>query len=276
LFEEYPLPTRKSKYPAISRRETISTIEDVTTLETNEKQEDFKYMRLLGQLNYLTNSRPDILPSVSYAATKSKNNDENDFQDLLLIVAYLRQTSDYGLTLYPRREGEEQSLKLTAFVDAAYMSHADASSHTGYCIALGSVQPQSFFMSKSQKQKCMATSSTHAEIRALYELTINLIYLTTLFDEIKRPIELPVTIFEDNQAAIDLVSDPMIRITKSKHYLMLIHTIREQVKLGLIEVKKVAGDANVANVLTKIISDVEFFDSIIKIMGIENLVSRNE
>lgn len=193
-----------------------------------------------------------------------------------MIVAYLRQTPEWGLTLYPKNENDDGSLHLTAFVDAAYMSHTDASSHTGYCIALGSVQPQSFFMSKSQKQKCMATSSTHAEIRALYELTLNIIYLTTLFDEIKRPVELPVTIFEDNQATVDLVSDSTTRITKSKHYLMLIHTIREQVKLRLIEVKKVAGDANIANVLTKIISDAEFFDSIVKIMGIEDRVSRNE
>jgi len=221
----------------------------------------------------LTNSRPDILPSVSYAATKSKNNTESDFQDLFQIVSYLRQTPDYGLTLYPKRPDDDKSFNLTAFVDAAYMSHSDASSHTGYCIALGSVQPQSFFMSKSQKQKCVATSSTHAEVRALFELTINIIYLTTLFDEIKRPVQLPVTIFEDNQSTIDLVSDPTTRITKSKHYLMLIHTVREQVERGLIEVKKVAGDANIANVLTKITSDDEFFDSIMKIMGI---ASRNE
>jgi len=157
------------------------------------------------------------------------------------------------------------------------MSHSDASSHTGYCIALGYVQPQSYFVSKSQKQKCIATSSTHVEIRALYELTVNIIYLTTLFDEIQRPIDLPVTIYEDNQVTIDLVTDSTIRITKSKHYLMLIHSVREQVKLGLIEVKKVAGDANIAKVHTKIISDAEFFNSIIKIMGLENKrVTRNE
>ncbi len=47
-------------------------------------------------------------------------------------------------------------------------------------------------------------------------------------------------------------------------------------KLRLIEVKKVAGDANIANVLTKINSDAGFFDSNVKSMGIENRVSRSE
>jgi len=244
-------------------------------MSEEEPQNLSKYMRLLGQLMYLIYSRPDILPSVSYAATKSKNSTEKDYQDLLQIVSYLRQTPDYGLTLYPKRKGDDDSLNLIAYMDAAYMSHSDASSHTGYCISLGPTQPRSFFMSKSQKQKCMSTSSTHAEIRALYELTINIIYLTTLFKEIKRPIELPVVIFEDNQATVDLVTDSTTRITKSKHYLMLIHTIREQVELGLIEVRKVDGESNITNVLTKIISDTEFFESIVKIMGLENRVSRN-
>ena len=283
LFDEYPLLARRSKYPATLRRgikidmdDTMNT-DDINKDSTEEDlQNMFNYMRLLGQLMYITHSRPDILPSVSYAATKSKTNTHKDFQDLLQIVAYLRQTSDYGLTIYPRRKDDDDSLNLIAYVDAAYMSHADASSHTGYCISLGPIQPQSFIINKSQKQKCIATSSTHAEIRALYELTINIIYLTTLFKEIRRPIELPIVIFEDNQSTIDLVMDPTTRITKSKHYLMLIHTIREQVELGLIEVKKVAGDANIANVLTKIISDTEFFDSITKIMGIKKQVSRNE
>ena len=73
LFEEYPLPTRKSKYPAISRRDTDFTTENMNTIEdVDQIQSGFKYMRLLGQLNYQTNSRPDILPAVSYAATKSK------------------------------------------------------------------------------------------------------------------------------------------------------------------------------------------------------------
>ena len=122
------MPTRKSKNPAISRRDTDVTTENMNTIEEVEQiQNGFKYMRLLGQLNYLTNSRPDILPAVSFVATKSKNNNKQDFQDLLLIVAYLRQTSDYGLTLHPKREGDSESLKLTAFVDAAYMSHSDAS-----------------------------------------------------------------------------------------------------------------------------------------------------
>ncbi len=155
-----------------------------------------------------------------------------------------------------------------AFADAAYMSHVDASSHTGYCIAIGSVNPRSFVVNKSSKQKSIATSSTHAEVRALFDLTVNLVYLITLFTELQRPIELPVTVYEDNQSTIDLVTSSTTRIGKSKHYLMLIQYIREQVVEGLIDVNKVAGENNISNILTKIVTSSEYFDSIKRIMGI--------
>jgi hypothetical protein len=226
------------------------------------------YLRLLGQLMYLTNSRPDIMTAVSYCATKSSHPTVNDFKKLLKIVAYLRQTPDYGLTLYPRGQSDDNQLNLIAFVDAAFMSHDDTNSHTGYTISLGSVQPRSYFYSKSVKQKLVATSSTHAEIRALYDLVINLIFMINLFNEIERPVNLPVTIFEDNQPAIDLVTSTTGKVGKSKHYLMIINFLREQVEQGLIQLKKIATDKNISNVLTKIINAPEFHKSFRDIMGL--------
>jgi len=261
LFEEWPSSKRQSKYPATTRNKEMDmiTTDDYELLST--------YLRLLGQLNYLTNSRPDILTAVSYAATRSKQPTQLDFEDLLMIVSYLRQTSDQGLTIYPKKDGDDGKIHLTAFVDAAYMSHSDASSHTGYCVAIGSMNPRSYIINKSSKQKCVATSSTHAEVRALFDLTVNLVFLITLFDELRRPIELPVTVYEDNQSTIDLVTSSTTRIGKSKHYLMLIQYIREQVTLGLMEVNKIPGENNISNILTKIITSIEYFDSINKIMG---------
>jgi len=148
------------------------------------------------------------------------------------------------------------------------MSHNDAASHTDYTIAIGSPEPKSFFYSKSMKQKLTATSSTHAEIRALYDLTLNIIFLINLFDEIERPIDLPAIIFEDNQPAIDLTMNPTVRISKSKHFLMTIKFLREQVELGLIQIKKIPTDENISNVLTKIVNAPEFVNSFNKIMGL--------
>lgn len=246
--------------------EIFEEYDSIKSMDTNEKDSG-PYLRLLGQLMYMVHSRPDIATAVSYAATKSIDPSVEDWKALLKIVTYLKQTPELGLTLHKKKE-EDDELHMVAFVDAAYMSHEDAGSHTGYCIGLGRM-PESYFYSKSIKQKLVATSSTHAEIRALYEATIQILFLLTLFEDVGRTVQLPVTVYEDNQSAIDLIKDG--KIHKSKHFLMLIQFLREQQSNGKLSVIKCSSEENISNVLTKIISSKEYVDSFTQIMGIKEL-----
>ena len=127
------------------------------------------------------------------------------------------------------------------------MSHEDSKGHSGYCLSVGDLGA---FYSESNKQPLVATSSTHAEVKALYQLMTYLIYLINLSDEIGKCIALPAVIFEDN--------NPTLQLASSKHFLMLINFIRHQATLGLVEVQKVATQDNVADVLTKPLSWREF------------------
>ena len=229
-----------------------------------------QYLSLLGKLLHLTSTRTDIMTDVSYAATKSSQPTEGDYEKLLQIVRYLRNTPNRGLTLFPGKPNED--IYMYAFVDAAYLSHPDGSSHTGYVIGLSSrpEHPRSYFHSKSRKQKLVATSSTHAEMRSLYELTIVLIYITNLLAEIGRPVATPVIIFEDNQPVIDLVSQQIYSGAKrSKHFIMISRFVQEQVEQGLLALTKIPSSKNLSNVLTKIIRGKEFVESFNRIMGIE-------
>ena len=101
-------------------------------------------------------------------------------------------------------------------------------------------------------------SSTHAEMRALFTLVLDIIFTVHLCEEIGRPIALPAIVFEDNQPVIDLMKTLGGKITRSKHFLMLIEFIREQVVSGLIELKKISSDENVADVLTKLLFGRDF------------------
>jgi hypothetical protein len=78
------------------------------------------------------------------------------------------------------------------------------------------------------------------------------------------------------EPAIDLTTNISGHINKSKHYLMTIQFLREQVEAGLIQLNKVPTEQNIANVLTKIISAPEFFLSFHKIMGINNGSNNND
>ena len=161
----------------------------------------------MGKLLFLTTSRPDIMTSVSFGATKNASPTVDDYDDLLQIVQYLYNTRDIGLTLYSSHQ-ETSCVQLMTYVDASYLSHDDASSHTGFTIGMSSCgdEPRSFFHTKSRKQKLVSTSSTHAEMKALYELTLTLKFVINLLEELGRPTSLQVIIFEDSQPTIDLVT----------------------------------------------------------------------
>ena len=181
VFEECRDALRsKSNRPAVPLKPTR---ED----DDSEPYDRKKFLHLLGMLNYLLRSRPDI----AYVASKSNKPSRHDYECLLDVVRNLWKTRDHGLIIHPG--DHHQPLKLKCYVDASFMSHEDSRGHSGYCLSVGDL---SAFYSKSNKQPLVATSSTHAEVKALYQLVTDLIYLINLSDEIGRSIDLPVVIFE--------------------------------------------------------------------------------
>jgi hypothetical protein len=224
------------------------------------------YLHLLGALLYVVKSRPDIATAVSFAATYAVNPTEGAYEELLRCVQYLWNTREAGLVLQTGIPGSE--LKLRCYVDASYLTHKDSKSHTGYCLSFGTIGT---FYARSTKQTLMTTSSTHAEMRALYQLTLDILYVVTLCDEMGRPISLPAIVMEDNQPVIDLSEDISSRSKKCRHFLMLINYIREQVQAGLISIHKVATEDNLADILTKIITGSNFIDKAENLLGMRLL-----
>ena len=128
------------------------------------------------------------------------------------------------------------------------------------------------FYSKSGKQQLVATSSTHSEMRGLYSLVIDIIYVIHLCEELCRPLDLPCIVLIDNQPVIDLVAQPsgQTRIRRCKHFLMLVDWVREQVSAGYCELVKVATAENLADVLTKIVTGGKFRTKASLLLGMES------
>ena len=141
----------------------------------------------------MTKSHPDISTAVSFAATHSAKPTAGDYNELLLILAYLDKTRDMGLILHAGVAHRE--LVCTCYVDASYLTHDDSKSHTGYCISFGEI---GCFYSKSVKQTLVSTSSTHAEMRALYSLCVDIVYLVHLGEELKRLLTLSAMVHVDD------------------------------------------------------------------------------
>jgi Reverse transcriptase (RNA-dependent DNA polymerase) len=239
--------------------------QDAYAIENSGELGRTEYLHLLGALIYLTKSRPDIATAVSFGACYSAKPTVGAYAELLQILHYLRRTRDYGLILragLPNRE-----LVLRCYVDASYLTHADSKSHTGYTLSFGEMGT---FYSRSSKQTLVATSSTHAEMRALYSLVVDVIFVIHLCEELGRPLRLPAIILEDNQPVIDVTTDINGRIKRCKHFLMLINYVKEQIVIGLISIVKVNTADNIADMLTKIITGSEFTKKAELLLGMYN------
>ena len=254
IFKEYPERINSNKasspfppsFPPASDHE--STPIDPTT-----------YLHLLGALLYVTHSRPDIMTAVSYAATKSASPTTSDFHNLLHIVDYLRNTADHGHILMKHTI---DPLTLNCYVDAAYLPHSDSKSHTGYYLSFGTVGA---FYCKSSKQTLVATSSTHAEAKALYSLITDVLYVIQLCHDLQEPLQLPAHIYEDNLSVIQLSDDGIFK--KSKHYLMTINYLKEAIEAGTIKLIHIDTNLNPADALSKPLSGPPFIYKTKQFMG---------
>jgi hypothetical protein len=78
---------------------------------------------------------------------------------LVRVVAYIKATRELGIRF--RNTFEVQKMvKLCCWVDAAYATHADSKSHTGYCFSVSGDLDGMFFA--RVKQSNITISSTNA------------------------------------------------------------------------------------------------------------------
>jgi hypothetical protein len=129
-----------------------------------------EFMHLLGRLIFLVKTRPDIAYAVNRLACRSQIATEKDFKSLLRIVSYLWGTKNLGLKFKKSSNIDiSQSTKLYCYVDAAYATHEDSKSHTGFCFYLGSMMAMFFY--RTFKQSNVTLSSTECENAAAVEAT---------------------------------------------------------------------------------------------------------
>ena len=244
LFQEFPKRTHRHQINTPQTHHSLSS----TTPSTGQQHTvtSTSYLHLLGILLHLTRTRLDISLAVSMCSTHSQFPSSDDYDQLLQIVDYLHETPNRGLRI---KKHDSSSLQLYCHVDASYLLHPDARSHSGYCLSFSPHGPA--FYCKSKKQALVSTSAMHAETRALYQLTQEILHIHLLAIELQLSLCIPTIVFEDNEPLIHTTTNPVARTMRCKHFLMLINFIKEQVQNNIIQLNKIPSELNPADALAK-------------------------
>ncbi|GAB2267282.1 hypothetical protein Dimus_038662 [Dionaea muscipula] len=215
--------------------------------ESYLNEDEVSYFRsLVGCLQYLTFTRPDISYSVNSVCQFLQHPTNQHLIATKRILKYVQGTVDVGIVLQHARFTSD-GLYIRAFCDADWAGDPnDRRSTSGFVIMLNK-SPISWC---SKKQHCVSRSSTEAEYRAMADTTSELQWLSHLFQDLKIQLQQVPSLHCDNISALALATNP-VHHSKLKHIEADVHFTRERVKNGAITLQFVASQYQLADLFTK-------------------------
>ena len=195
------------------------------------------YRSVVGALQYLTFTRPDITVAVNKVCQLLHYPTEAHWIAVKRILRYLKSTVNYGLHLT-----RPTSVQLQAYSDSEFQlqGYSDADwagcpvnrrSTGGYCIYIGN----NSVSWSARKQKTVSRSSTEAEYRSLATATSEIIWIQSLLKELGFPPSTP-TLWCDNLGATYLTANPVFH-ARTKHIEVDYHFVRERVAQKKLHVR---------------------------------------
>ncbi|XP_028084292.1 uncharacterized protein LOC114285439 [Camellia sinensis] len=205
------------------------------------------YRSLVGALQYLTLTRPDLAFVVNHLCQFMHSPMTSHFLSVKRLLRYLKGTISYGLhfTAGP--------LLLTAYSDSDWAGNVlDRRSTTGFCVYLG----PNLISWSSKKQPTVARSSSEAEYRALAQTSAELSWIGMLLAELHISVPVP-TLWCDNLSAIAMSHNPVFH-ARTKHIEVDYHFVRERIASKKLHICHIPTSDQVADVFTKPLSVTRF------------------
>jgi len=172
---------------------------------------------------------------------------EELYANLERVLVYLARTKKIGTTFSAHTDGAK---KLRAYADANWTT---TRSTTGFVIMLSG----GAIAHASRRQHCISMSTCEAELIALADCAIKLLYIISLLRFLGHEIDEAIEVYTDNKAAYD----PCHRFNSAQnsgHIDCKLSKMRELHGLGVTTVAHVPTAENPANLFTKVLDKQPF------------------
>ena len=161
------------------------------------------------------------------------------------LLRYLKHTIFHGIHLR-----KNTPWALTTYSDADWAGNLDDRTSTSAYICFLGQNPLSW---SSKKQRAIARSSTEAEYRSLANAASETMWIMNLLDELGYPLKRPPALLCDNLGATHLSYNPVDH-SRMKHIQIDLHFVRDLVQKGTLNVHHVHTTDQLADLLTKPLS----------------------
>lgn len=218
---------------------------NIQQLKNDENDKIDPIHDLVGQIRFLADRcRPDVAFAASFLARFSISATQQQINACHRVFQYLNLTKEDGIKVGSR----SKEITLTAYADASFATEEDSKSQL--CYALYLAQDSGACLFKSWKDKTVSTSSTHAEIHALFETIKTIVWYRELLKEIGYEQLEPTLIYQDNINVVNL-SDYSAKDNMTKFLINKINFIREAINEKIIILKHINSENMIADIGTK-------------------------
>jgi hypothetical protein len=215
-----------------------------------EEEDATLYRKLIGSLQYLVHTRPDLIFAVGYLSRFMQRPTAEHMAALKRVLCYVAGTIDQGC-FYQRGLG---GAKLIGYIDSDYAADIDDNHSTsGVLFFLRS----SLVSWHSLKQRVVTMSSCEAEYVAATSAVTQVVWLAGLLADLKQEEAGPVELRVDNKSALALMKN-LVFHERSKHIRVRYHYVRQCIEEGSIRADFISTKDQLADIGTKALGRVRF------------------
>ena len=180
----------------------------LTSIEGKEFENATKYRQLVGSLNYLTTTKPNISFIIGILSRFMQNPCEGHWPTTKRVLRYLKGTQDFEI-----KYTQVEDFSLIGYSNSDFDGDKEAGLYTSrYAMSLGS----GAISWRSHKQLVPTNSTTEVEYVVAAEATKEIVWLNKILEDLQVKQVQSTPLMIDNTSAIKLAKNPKFH-DRTKH-----------------------------------------------------------